>query len=60
MAMANLMIAHHRDKLRFTRTRTGTYRPKLRPLHVDQFVHVRRQTHNSIDADKGPAILRIE
>ena len=59
MAMANLRIVQHRDKLRFTQTRTGTCRPKLRPLHVGQCVYLLRQTQNSIDADTGLVIFCI-
>ena len=59
MAMANLQIAQHRDKLRFTHTCTGTYQPKLKHLHVGQYVYLRRQTQNNMDADARSVILKV-
>jgi len=39
MAMENLSIAHHRDTLRYTHTRGGNYKPKVRQFDVDDFVY---------------------
>ena len=59
MAMENLKIAQHRDTLRYSTIRGGSYRPKQRKFEVGDYVYLRRQAQDSIDAATSPRILRV-
>jgi hypothetical protein len=39
MAMENLSIAQHQDTLRYTHTRGGSYKHKVRQFDVGDFVY---------------------
>jgi hypothetical protein len=60
MAMENLSIAQHRDTLRYTHTRGGSYKPKVRQFDVGDFVYLQRQPNDTLDTSSGRTILRIK
>ena len=56
----NLAIAHHRDTLRYARTRSGNYLPRLRKFAVGDFVYMRRPNAlNTLQIPAKQLILRI-
>ena len=59
MAMGNLRIAQHRDTLRYAKKRSGTYQPKSKKFQPGDFVYLRRQTKDTLDASTQPTILRV-
>lgn len=59
-AGGNLSIAQHRDTLRYAKTRSGAYTPKLRRYSVGDFVYYRRRQPNStLDMSHYRNILKV-
>jgi uncharacterized Zn finger protein (UPF0148 family) len=59
IAMQNLKVAQHRDTLRYARTRSGAYLPKLRRYEVGDFVYLKGDPKTTLDARSRPEILRV-
>ena len=57
IAGRNLLIAQHRDSLRYARLRSGGYLPSMVKFTVGQFVYVR--DHDEFHKKAGPEILRV-
>ena len=56
----NLLIAQHRDTLRYARLRGGTTLPVLHRFNVGDYVYYRNTTgKTSLDAQAKPEILRV-
>jgi len=60
MAMENLSIAQHRDTLRYSHTRGGSYKPKVRKFDVGDFVYLQRQPNDTLDTYSDRTILKIK
>jgi len=58
MAMENLAIAQHRDKLRYARIKSGAYKPQLRRFQVGDYVYLQREAHNLMIGRKN--ILQVK
>ena len=61
----NLLIAQHRDTLRYAKLRSGGYLPKILRFETGDYVYVRRNTASgkapsSLEALARPEILRIK
>eukprot|EP00877_Chromochloris_zofingiensis_P007303 jgi/Chrzof1/2826/Cz12g00080.t1 len=56
----NLRIAQHRDTLRYSRVRDGTYLPKLRKFEVGDYVYIQREVKTTIQLKARPLILRVK
>ena len=59
IAMQNLKVAQHRDTLRYARTRSGAYLPKLRRYEVGDYVYLKGDPATTLDARSRPEILRV-
>jgi hypothetical protein len=59
IAFTNLAIAQHRDTLRYARTGSGDYRPKLKRFEVGDLVYLKRQRADSMEPKVGRIILRV-
>ncbi|GLC55390.1 hypothetical protein PLESTB_000982200 [Pleodorina starrii] len=62
MAIAgeNLLIAQHRDTLRYAALRGGGYHPKLREFDVGDYVYYRNtSSRTTLDPPAQPTILRV-
>jgi hypothetical protein len=59
-AFDNLLIAQHRDTLRYAHTRSGHFRPKLHRFEVGDLVYLRRQKADSLDSNVGRLILKVK
>ena len=60
IAMHNLHIAQHRDKLRYATTRGGSYRPRQLKFEVGDYIYIRRQTQTTLDTGTSPRVLRVK
>ena len=59
-AGGNLLIAQHRDKLRYATVRSGAYLPQLRRYEVGDYVYYKRgQPNNTLDMSAHSCILRV-
>jgi hypothetical protein len=56
----NLLIAQHRDTLRYAHTRSGHFQPKLHRFEVGDLVYLRRQKADSLDSNVGRLILKVK
>jgi hypothetical protein len=54
IALNNLVVAQHRDMLRYTKTRSGRFEPKLQRFVAGDFVYLKRQKADSLD----PSLVR--
>jgi hypothetical protein len=59
MAGRNLMIAQHRDTLRYATVRGGGYTPRLQRFHVGDFVYVKNQQQTNFTAIARSQVLRV-
>lgn len=59
MALGNLQIAQHRDTLRYAKTRSGAWKPKLIQFVVGDFVYLQREMMDTLDTRAGARILRV-
>jgi hypothetical protein len=59
-AFDNLLIAQHRDTLRYAYTRSGHFQPKLHRFEVDDLVYLQRQKADSLDSNVGRLILKVK
>ena len=55
----NMLIAQHRDTLRYAEVRSGSYAPRLFNLLPGAFVYLRRKPHNTAQMEARPLIYRI-
>ena len=56
----NLAIAHHRDTLRYAKTRSGSYLPRVRTFADGDFVYLRRRNKMSgLQIEAKAQILRV-
>jgi hypothetical protein len=53
IAFNSLAVAKHRDMLRYTKTRSGTFEPKLQRFVAVAFVYLKRQKGDSLDPRVG-------
>jgi hypothetical protein len=60
VAFDNLLIAQHRDTLRYAHTRSGHFQSKLHRFEVSDLVYLRRQKANSLDSNVGRLILKVK
>jgi hypothetical protein len=60
IAFNNLAVAQHRDMLRYTKTRSGTFAPKLQRFVAGDFVYPKRQKADSLDPRVGRLVLRVK
>jgi hypothetical protein len=60
MAMENFSIAHHRNTLRYTHTRSNSYKPKARQFDVGDFMYLQQQPNDTLDIFSSHIILRIK
>ena len=58
-AADNLLIAQHRDTLRYAHVRSGSYAPRLFNLRPGSFVYLRREPANTAQMKARPEIYRI-
>jgi hypothetical protein len=56
----NLLIAQHRDTLRYAKLRSGAYTPQLRRYLPGDFVWVRKQHKAGLDIAYKQLILRVQ
>jgi hypothetical protein len=56
----NLAVAQHRDMLRYTKTRSGTFAPKLQRFVAEDFVSLKRQKADSLDPRVSRSVLRVK
>jgi transposase InsO family protein len=59
MAGQNLLIAQHRDTLRYARVRSGGYTPRLKRFLAGDYVYLRDPTAVTLDLPVKPQILRV-
>ena len=59
VAHENLLIAQHRDTLRYRRLRDGTYMPEPHDFRVGDYVYLQRPKLHSLLIVARPAILRV-
>jgi transposase InsO family protein len=59
MAMGNLEIAQHRDTLRYAKTRSGAWKPRLVQYAVEDFVYLQREMLDTLNTRAGASILRV-
>jgi hypothetical protein len=59
MAMGNLEIAQHRDTLRYAKTRSGAWKPRLVQYAVGDYVYLQRKMLDTLDTRAGASILRV-
>jgi len=60
IAAGNLRIAQHRDTLRYSAIRSGSYHPRLRRYEVGDYVYVRSgQPNSTLDTSHFSRILRV-
>ena len=59
LAMANLEIAQHRDKLRYAVTRSGAYLPRLFRFEVGDLVYIQREAKQATEPKTFPTVLVI-
>jgi hypothetical protein len=60
IAFNSLAVAQHRDMLRYTKTRSGTFAPKLQRFVARDFVYMKRQKADSLDPRVGRLVLRVK
>jgi hypothetical protein len=60
IAFNNLAVAQHCDMLRYTKTRSGTFAPKLQRFVARDFVYLKRQKADSLDPRVGRLVLRVK
>jgi hypothetical protein len=60
IAFNNLAVAEHRDMLRYTKTRSGTFAPKLQRFVAGDFVYLKRQKAYSLNPRVGRLVLRVK
>jgi hypothetical protein len=60
IAFNNLAVAQHCDMLRYTKTRSGTFAPKLQRFVAGHFVYLKRQKADSLDPGVGRSVLRVK
>jgi hypothetical protein len=60
IAFNNLSVAQHRDKLRYTKTRSETFALKLQRFVAGDFVYLKRQKADSLDPRVGRLVLRVK
>jgi hypothetical protein len=60
MAMENLSIAQHCDRLRYARIRSGAYRPQLRRFWQGDYVYLQREAPTTLDVRVGRTILWVK
>ena len=60
MAGENLLIAQHRDTLRYAAVRSGMFKPRERKFAVGDFVYQRLQGAEALHMRARPAIYRIK
>lgn len=59
-AFGNLLIAQHRDSLRYAMVRSGSFQPTLVKFFPGQFVYVQRPSQsNTLQVRARPEILRV-
>jgi hypothetical protein len=59
-AFENLLIAQHKDTLRYATIRGGGYRPLIRRFHVGDYVYLQQTTPITLDVTAGRTILRVQ
>jgi hypothetical protein len=59
MAMGNLEIAQHKDTLRYARTRSGAWKPRLVQYGVGEYVYLQQEMLDMLDTRAGARILRV-
>jgi hypothetical protein len=60
IAFNNLAVAQHRDMLQCTKTRSGTFTPKLHRFVAGDYVYLKRQKANSMDPRVGRLVLKVK
>jgi hypothetical protein len=60
IAFNNLAVAQYRDMLRYTKTRSGTFAPKLQRFVAWDFVYLKRQKADSLDPRVGRLVLIVK
>ena len=61
LAGGNLLIAQHRDTLRYAHVRSGSYKPRLRRFAVGDYVYLQvGQSHHRLDNSHHASILRVQ
>jgi transposase InsO family protein len=59
MAMGNLEIAQHRDTLRYAKTCSGAWKPRLVQYAVGDYVYLQREMLDTLDTRAGASVLRV-
>ena len=60
LAFGNILIAQHRDTLRYATIRSGVYHPRLRKFEVGDFVYLRQGEPNTrLDISHYAHILKV-
>ncbi|GAX81110.1 hypothetical protein CEUSTIGMA_g8544.t1 [Chlamydomonas eustigma] len=60
IAGQNLLIAQHRDTLRYAKLRSGAYYPSLRKFTEGQYVYVVDHSESSFHKKADPTVLRVQ
>ncbi len=58
-AFENLVIAQHRDTLRYATIRGDGYRPSIQRFHVGDYVYLQQTAPTTLDVTAGSIILRV-
>ncbi|GIL88644.1 hypothetical protein Vretifemale_16561, partial [Volvox reticuliferus] len=60
IAGSNLLIAQHRDSLRYARMRGGAMLPRMRRFELGDYVYYKNTTgRTALDSEARPEILRV-
>jgi hypothetical protein len=60
IAFNNLAVAQHQDMLRYTKTRSWTFAPKLQQFVAADFIYLKRQKADSLDPRVGRLVLIVK
>jgi hypothetical protein len=60
IAFNNLAVAQYQDMLRYIKTRSKTFAPKLQRFVAGDFVYLKRQKADSLDPRIGRFVLRVK
>ena len=60
MAMENLFIVQHRDKLCYARIRSWSYRPQLQRFQQGDYVYLQCEAPTTLDVRAWRTILQVK
>jgi hypothetical protein len=60
IAFNKVAVAQHRERLRHTKTQTGTFTPTLQRFVAGVYVYLKRQKADSLDPRVGRLVLKVK